>query len=441
MKVVGSWVAEDTRQVGDEASIRHWWENELLPQLEGRELGSSARAQWVMGVLRTSYDALKEPALRDAFVLLAGMWPDDKDFRDDAMVVRNLAATVHRDARNPTMQAKQTLAELTCRSMVKQTRIQLDGSAIDPLARGTFRVVVHDLLSDLGVELADGDRAGMDLQDRRFCRWVGRDQLPPTPTGATRWEHLVVGPSNMPDLPSSFFGTQLKLRSLVVYSRSGVNMPPLYPGLAGCGLLMVHECTDVVWPLNAFAGLVNLRVLDVWRSGTFEELLNNHLEVLKKRRNNLRDAVVWSTRGEVDNLNSSKAFKDRGTQGTAEKGSECRDFAFPGSLPSEVGRLTHLRMSGSGLRRVWDTLPTPMAPLVDLDMDNCKDLVSLPEAPLSMLQRLSIYGCPLLYSLPEDLCSKPGQLQLLKHPKLWAEEPPKESRLSCQSPHAPGLRL
>jgi hypothetical protein len=411
MKVVGSWVAADTRQLRDEASIRHWWENELLPPLEGRELGSSARAQRVMDVLRTSYDALKEPALRDAFVLLAGMWPEAEEFRNDVMVIRNLAATVHRDARNPTMQAKQTLAELTCRSMVKQTRIQLDDFKIRPPERGTFRLVVHDLFSDLGVKLADGDRAGIDLQDRRCCRWVGHDRLPPTPTGATRWEHLVVGPSNMSDLPSSFFGTPLKLRSLVVHSRIGVNMPPLYRGLAGCGLPMVHHCTDIVWPLNAFAGLVNLQVLDVPESRRLEEVqisINiNNIVNENQESSNLGDAVGFSAQKDYI-LSSVGAFKDGRTQESCGMGSECRDFAFPGSLLSEVGRLTHLRMSGPGVRRVWDTLPSPMAPLVDLDIDSCEDLVSLPEAPLTMLQRLSIDGCPLLRSLPEDLCSKPG---------------------------------
>jgi hypothetical protein len=356
MKVVGSWVTKDTRQLGDEASIGQWWKNELLPQLEGRELGSSARAQRVMDVLRTSYDALKEPALRDAFVLLAGIWPDAKGFQDDAMVVRNLAATIHRDARNPTMQAKQTLAELTCRSMVKQTRIQLKGLVTNALKRGTFRVVVHDLLSDLAIELADGDRAGMDLQDRRFCRWVGRDQLPLTPTGATRWEHLVVGPSNMSDLPTSFFGTQLKLRSLVLYSCSGVKMPPLYPGLADCGLLMLHRCSDIVWTSNAFAGLVNLRVFDDWGSRTSEEVeaSNNIPKFLEGNQgsSNIGDAAGLLAREEEDFPSGAGAFKGEGTKGTAKKDSACRDFAFPGSLPAEIGCLTHLRISGPGLTRV-----------------------------------------------------------------------------------------
>lgn len=56
-------------------------------------------------------------------------------------------------------------------------------------------------------------------------------------------------------------------------------------------------------------------------------------------------------------------------------------------------------------------LPTPMAPLVDLDLDTCEDLMSLPEVPLRVLKRLSINGCPLLRRLPK--CSAPGQLHLL----------------------------
>lgn len=313
-----------------------------------------------MDVLRTSYDALKGPALRDAFVLLAGMWPAAEEFRDDAMVVRNLAATVHHDAQNPTMQAKQTLAELTCRSLVKQTRVPLEDSLQELLERSTFRVTIHDLLSDLEVELADGDRAGVDLHDRRFCCWVGRDQLPPTPTNATRWEHPVVGPSNMSDLPSLFFGTKLKLRSLVIYSCSGVMMPPLYPGLASCGLLMVHHCTDVVWTSDAFAGLVNLRVLDLFSDPYAlgqDPLADARWEAPQKTLANRRGpglasrvVVYGCLSGGEEETSSAEASKDGGSQEDGERDSNSTG-GFPG-LPAEVGSVGHLRMAWQDMRRL-----------------------------------------------------------------------------------------
>jgi hypothetical protein len=126
-------------------------------------------------IVRSSYESLPDrPAgLQDAFVLIAGVWPNTPRFRDYERSIQNLGAAVYGGEGCVKRQqlAKNALKELANRSLIKIEVSKEDGS-IDDRVEGSYQITVHDLLTDVAVALANDPP---QVERRRFYRLVDRD--------------------------------------------------------------------------------------------------------------------------------------------------------------------------------------------------------------------------------------------------------------------------
>jgi hypothetical protein len=281
LELVGARVAEETKRGLDDANQELWWEDGLLPGLEDHQLGrlTVQRRDSVLDNLRLSYNALPEQGFKDAFVLLAGMWPDRKAFRRFEGVVCKLAAAVFFDAHNPTQEAKRAVKELEARSLLKVVEENSKMSR-------RHRVSIHDFLLEVGVALANEGIENMALHARKFCRWIGEDSLQWPQLGTSLWEHQVVIACKEPGMPSSWFGTITKvlptsyqrnianilptfflqkstrIKSLVLLSLDNLHMPRLSPAFKNCRFLSIQESLFSMGK-DVLVGLANLHHLDL----------------------------------------------------------------------------------------------------------------------------------------------------------------------------------
>ncbi|GAQ83946.1 disease resistance protein (TIR-NBS-LRR class) family [Klebsormidium nitens] len=173
------------------------------------------------------YKALEPAALQDSLVLLAGMWPNSREFRECESVVRSLAAAVYGE--EPDARLRLEAARRALKSLVDRGLIQLGGQKDSPW------VTVHDLVQEVALRAIK--------ESMRFCRIEKvASALPPQQLGELGAEHVVLelGPSER--LSESFFATVSSTKSYVLFGGPGghVQLPKLLkPGLIGCRLLSI----------------------------------------------------------------------------------------------------------------------------------------------------------------------------------------------------------
>jgi hypothetical protein len=80
-----------------------------------------------------SYDSLPDWYHKDAFVLIAGLWPDEPKFRWERMVVAYLGASVygHLDADSRQRRARTVLSELSYKSLLRVESTNDDIETLD----------------------------------------------------------------------------------------------------------------------------------------------------------------------------------------------------------------------------------------------------------------------------------------------------------------------
>jgi hypothetical protein len=129
-------------------------------------------------IIKLSYDHLPRdpPRLRDAFVLIAGLWPSTDDLRAWDNVLQHLAAAVYGDSDDSERMAETALKKLSSRSLIK-----LEESEVG------LRLTIHDLLVDTATSLANE----LEQAKRRFCHWRAGDAEPEL-FRSVNWEHLRV---------------------------------------------------------------------------------------------------------------------------------------------------------------------------------------------------------------------------------------------------------
>jgi hypothetical protein len=411
LELVGARVAEERRYLIDAANQELWWEDELLPGLESHQLGrvTVQRRESVLDNLRFSYDALPRQGLKDAFVLLAGMWPDDEVFREIKGAVCKLAAAVFCDAHNPTQEAKKAVEELKARSLLKV----VEGTDAWGSSNRVIHVVtIHDLLSEVGVALANGIE-NTALHARKFCRWVGEDWLQWPQPGTSLWEHQVVIACEKLGIPSfgtitevpptsyqrnianisptSFFQKSTGMKSLVLHHLRNLHMPCLSSGLENCRFLSI-QCCFISMGEDVLVGLANLHHLD----------LSNNTFCLKK------PPVLRGLRN-LRHLNLSGSYSLlappdlRGLENLEHLDlSVCWVLRSPPVL-SGLRSLQHLNLSHCG-----GLLGPPalcgLTSLQHLNLSYCGGLLGPPAlCGLTSLQHLKLSGCKGLRE-PPDLC-------------------------------------
>jgi hypothetical protein len=104
-----------------------------------------------LDIVSTSYNSLPSPEMQDAFLLIAGLWPHNRDYEVERYVVENLAAAVygHRRLTERRALAQDALVTLADRSLVKLTQER------DFREEDFNRVTVHDILVDFAVGLVN----------------------------------------------------------------------------------------------------------------------------------------------------------------------------------------------------------------------------------------------------------------------------------------------
>jgi disease resistance protein RPM1 len=412
LELVGARVAEETRRLLDDANQELWWEDELLPGLENHQLGrvTVQRRESVLDNLRLSYDALPRQGLKDAFVLLAGMWPDTEAFRRVDWVVCKLAAAVSNDAHNPTQEAKKAVEELKARSLLKVVEIRRATTWgitwVPERYRVTHGCTIHDLLLEVGVALANEGTENAALHARKFCRWVVEDSLQWPRPGTSLWEHQVVIACRDRGMPSSCFGTITKvlptsyqrdianilpisffrkstrIKSLVLHSLHELHMPRLSPGLKKCRFLSI-QCSEFSMGKGVLVGLTNLHHLD---------LSNNTLltkpPVLTGLRNlrHLNLSRCWSALREPPVLRGLENLEHLDL-------SSCMNLRAPPVLDG-LKSLQHLNLSNCRKLRAPPAL-WGLTSLQHLDLSLCGGFMVPPVlADLVNLRYLDVRGCP-----------------------------------------------
>jgi hypothetical protein len=179
-------------------------------------------------VIRYSYDRLPSGELKDAFVLIAGLWPAGASFRTQEIVEQNLAAAVF-GSKSVNVRlhfGKMALRELANRSLIK----------LQP-AKDGLQITVHDLLVDVAVSFVNEKEMNM----RRFFRWVPGVPAPVEPLSNLAWEHVRFFSGEVPTSCLSTPGS--KVLSLVADNKPSVlvfnDAEPRKP--SPCRLLSIEE--------------------------------------------------------------------------------------------------------------------------------------------------------------------------------------------------------
>lgn len=115
-------------------------------------------------IIRSSFDNLPSApeGLKDAFILIAGHWPDKKEFRGRRRAIQNLGAAVYGDY--PVWEG-QAMAEIALEKLASRSMIKLEDRMF---------VSVHDLL----VEVAVSHVKEGPTKERRFFRWMTEEANP-----------------------------------------------------------------------------------------------------------------------------------------------------------------------------------------------------------------------------------------------------------------------
>jgi Leucine-rich repeat (LRR) protein len=343
LEVLGSSVAA---MLASNDGIGRW--TDLVADLQSGQAGETRPGRNVHDVLKRSYDLLPDQRHKDAFVLIAGLWPDEPRFRRERMVVAFLGASVygHLDVDSRQRRARIVLSELSYRSLLKK-----EASAEDTDTYGSFQLSIHDLLTDFARSVVDGTQS--DLQERRFLRWVGKPEAEP-PSDHTI-EHVLVDPLTPANFPHSLFGTGAKVISFIAMIKHTFSLPELAPGLRHCRLLSIRaENYEYQWSPSGTEGLSELQVLD------------------------LVSGNLW-------NYPSSK------------------DPALHGS-PSLSKGLSHVHLVGQPWLQSLDFTDLDPEGLLELHVKTCSSLTGLKSGPLRKLQRLEIVNCRRA-SFPTNLLS------------------------------------
>jgi hypothetical protein len=113
-------------------------------------------------IISSSFDNLPSApeGLKDAFVLIAGHWPDDADFREKQRAIQNLGAAVYGDY---AVEKRQAMARKAVEELASRSLIKLEEKAFNWIV-----LSVHDLLVDFAASRMKEGPA----KERRFLRWV-----------------------------------------------------------------------------------------------------------------------------------------------------------------------------------------------------------------------------------------------------------------------------
>jgi hypothetical protein len=116
-------------------------------------------------IIKASFDNLPfdPPRLRDAFMLIGGLWPSTDDFRAWDNVLKHLAAAVYGDSDDSEQQAETALKKLSIVSLIKLEESK-DG----------LRIAVHDLVVDTARSLEND----LEQVERKFCYYRAGDTEP-----------------------------------------------------------------------------------------------------------------------------------------------------------------------------------------------------------------------------------------------------------------------
>jgi Leucine-rich repeat (LRR) protein len=320
-------------------------------------------------VIQSSYANLPTLNLfgvKDAFLLLAGLWPRTFDFLELQRAAENLGAAVYGEE---VVEERQQLARKALDRLADRSLIGLEKKG------GRIRVVVHDLLADFAeAVINDGQRAAR----RFFHQRAGMPKVQPV---NNTWQHVRVSSGSIP--VSCLTARSSKVVSLVIdegasFSECG----NVDEQSCKCRLLIMHG--------GQATSLKLLRVLQCLR------LHETDLDPLPRNFEFFKSLNVLEI---IDPLGSLKAL--------------------PGKLGQLMGLttlklalncdwITTLRVSSPTLnsdRRT--TLPEslPFEKLTVLNLRGCRRIVALPQAlgSLTTLEKLLLRGCKQLKALPESL--------------------------------------
>jgi hypothetical protein len=137
-------------------------------------------------IIRSSFDNLPSApeGLKDAFVLIAGHWPDDAEFREKQTVIQNLGAAVYGEY---PVGERQAMAGIALEKLASRSLIKLEEEAGTMYGPGMILVSVHDLLVDVAISHVKEGPA----KERRFFGWVIK-QANPRPLSNPDGTHVFV---------------------------------------------------------------------------------------------------------------------------------------------------------------------------------------------------------------------------------------------------------
>jgi hypothetical protein len=218
-------------------------------------------------IIKASVDHLPSdpPRLRDAFVLIGGLWPGTDDFRAWDNVLQHLAAAIYGDSDDREQKAEAAITKLSSRSLIKL------GESEDGL-----RITIHDLVVDTATSLA----IELEQAERKFCHWRAGDAEPEL-FGSAKWKHLRVsggkGSTGLLTAPNN------SILSLVGEGLAEQDPPPLFSRLvqlvvgepkerSPCRLLIIER--GQLPSLQPLSGLQCLRLRGCKFALTLEQLTN-----------------------------------------------------------------------------------------------------------------------------------------------------------------------
>jgi hypothetical protein len=247
-------------------------------------------------IIKSSFDhlPLDPPRLRDAFVLIGGLWPGTVDFRAWDNVLQHLAAAVYGDRDHSEEMAETALKKLSSRSLIKLEESE-DG----------LRITVHDLVVDTATSLEND----LEQAERKFCYWRAGDAEPEV-SRSVKWRHLRVSrgkvSTGLLTAPNS------SILSLIGEGLPEQDLPPLFSKLvqlvvresqpkepSPCRLLIIErgqvprlqplsqlQCLRLRsckfdWALEPISNLKKLSVLELSNCGG--ECIQSHLHLPKGR--------------------------------------------------------------------------------------------------------------------------------------------------------------
>lgn len=118
----------------------------------------SPLAQKCYAVLKTSYEHLPWNTWKDAFCLIAGLWPSTYNFREPGRVVQNLGAALypHKPVIEQYELARAALTRLAERSFLEVKKLtNWEEFNLDWLTDGFYRVSVHDILVEVATNIVE----------------------------------------------------------------------------------------------------------------------------------------------------------------------------------------------------------------------------------------------------------------------------------------------